>query len=273
MPSSLKIKDVVVGTGELAARGKEVLVHYRGFLNRGEECCSTYANNRPALIDLDRRECIAGLRMGIEGMRAGGKRELIVSPHLAYGQEGVPGGVPPNAVMHFTVELVEVREKGERKPEDFPPGKQYVTFHPGEAKRNLARWQVNLTAEGICGGWITFPLPDGKWRRAPLKPVELKLNSEEIAQIKEDLQSMPAQFPKDCLNHDELWADHSEQANAITRDLSSNTLCLTVTAWERGQYVQNYSLREDNPVLLKAEWYRLLMRELKPHLRKLSVSA
>ncbi|MGZ8920307.1 MAG: FKBP-type peptidyl-prolyl cis-trans isomerase, partial [Limisphaerales bacterium] len=114
MPSGVKIKELVVGTGAAAQRGKDVVVNYRGFLNRGEECCSSFEYQRPIIIDLDRRECIAGLRLGIEGMREGGRRELVVSPHLAYGEAGIPGRVPPNAVLRFEVELLEVREKGER---------------------------------------------------------------------------------------------------------------------------------------------------------------
>ncbi|MGZ8901274.1 MAG: FKBP-type peptidyl-prolyl cis-trans isomerase [Limisphaerales bacterium] len=169
-------------------------MNYRGFLNRGEECCSSFEYQRPIIIDLDRRECIAGLRLGIEGMREGGRRELVVSPHLAYGEAGIPGRVPPNAVLRFEVELLEVREKGERKPEDYRPGKHYVIFHPGEAKRNLPRWQVGLTEEGKCGAAITFPLPDGTWRRATAKSLELRLSPEEVALVKRELQECQRGF-------------------------------------------------------------------------------
>ncbi|MGZ8901275.1 MAG: hypothetical protein ACXW3Z_14380 [Limisphaerales bacterium] len=77
---------------------------------------------------------------------------------------------------------------------------------------------------------------------------------------------MPARFSNDCLGHDELWSDHSAQANAVTRDSKTNTLCLAVMVWEKGECVQNYALRQDNPVLLESEWYQLLLRELQPHL-------
>lgn len=268
MPAGVKIKEIVVGTGAVAVRGKEVVVHYRGYLNRGEECCSSFEFGQPMIIDLDRRQEIPGLRMGIDGMREGGRRELVVSPHLAYGEAGIPGRIPANAVLRFEVELLEVREKGKRRPEDYQPGKQYVIFHPGEAKRNLPRWQVGLTEEGKCGAWITFPLPGGRWRQAPGKSVELRLSPGETALIKEELHRMEMRFPNDCLRQKDLWCDHSEQANAVTRDLKTNTLCVTVTVWSQGRNVHNFSVREDNPILLEAEWYRLILQELQPHLQK-----
>jgi len=105
MSSGIKIKEKIVGTGAAAARGKETIVHIRGFLNRGEEFYNTHAQSAPTRISLAGRDSIAGLRRGILGMRTGGQRELIVSPHLAYGEKGVPGLIPPNSVLRFEVEL------------------------------------------------------------------------------------------------------------------------------------------------------------------------
>jgi hypothetical protein len=61
------------------------------------------------IIDLRRRETIAGLRYGIEGMRIGGRRRITISPQLAYGEAGVPGVIPGNAVLTFDVELIDVQ--------------------------------------------------------------------------------------------------------------------------------------------------------------------
>jgi peptidylprolyl isomerase len=104
MHSGIKIKEIMVGTGVIAERGMVAVAHIRGFLHRGEECYNTYKQGQPARIDLSKRESIAGLQKGIEGMRAGGRRELIVSPHLAYGEKGLPGLIPPNAVIRFEVD-------------------------------------------------------------------------------------------------------------------------------------------------------------------------
>jgi hypothetical protein len=61
----------------------------RGLLNRGDVFLETN-QEKPLLIELDKRDCIPGLRMGIVGMRVGGRRTLIVSPHLGYGDKGLP---------------------------------------------------------------------------------------------------------------------------------------------------------------------------------------
>src|SRR5512147_2489271 len=98
MRSGIKVRDLVVGSGKLAAQNSQVVVQYRGFLNRGELVMDSSQFPQPTRIELSKRDCVAGLRYGIEGMRVGGVREIIISPHLAYGAEGLPGVVPPNAV-------------------------------------------------------------------------------------------------------------------------------------------------------------------------------
>ena len=69
------------------------------------------------MFDLSGRVVIAGLRYGVEGMRVGGLRRLTVSPHLAYGGDGVPGVIPPVAVLIFEVKLLDVSpSEWQRKP-------------------------------------------------------------------------------------------------------------------------------------------------------------
>jgi peptidylprolyl isomerase len=109
MPSGLKVEELTLGTGAVAARSTVVTIHYRGFLHRGDQFRSSYDEGRPLHIRLGRREVIAGLERGILGMRVGGRRRLVISPHLAYGTSGVPGVIPPNAVVIFEVELLDVR--------------------------------------------------------------------------------------------------------------------------------------------------------------------
>src|SRR5262249_45364896 len=108
MPAGIKIRDLTIGSGPQVERHSSVLCHVRSFLNRGEEITTELQGREPMRIDLRKREVVAGLRKGLLGMRAGGRREIIVSPHLAYGVAGVPGLVPPNAAMRFEVELLEV---------------------------------------------------------------------------------------------------------------------------------------------------------------------
>lgn len=144
MTSGVKIRDLSTGTGEEATRDRQVQIHVRGFLNRGELVIDTRGEGRPWRIELGKRYCIAGLRYGVEGMRVGGKRELVVSPHLAYGTDGLLGLVPPNAVMRFEVELLDVRDAGVHKSEDYPPGRHLYVFSPGEAATMRPRWQFGL---------------------------------------------------------------------------------------------------------------------------------
>lgn len=110
MPSGVKVKEITLGTGTRAERGTVVTIHYRGFLHRGDQFRSSYDEGRPLRVHLGKREVIAGLERGILGMRVGGRRRLVISPHLAYRRAGVPGVVPPNAVVIFEVELLAVED-------------------------------------------------------------------------------------------------------------------------------------------------------------------
>lgn len=103
MPKGIKVDEIEVGTGPIAGRGNIVIVGVEMFLNRGEAVWGDPHYE----IDLGRRDVIAGLRYGIEGMREGGRRKFRVSPHLGYGDQSVPG-VPPNAVLVFSVTLHKV---------------------------------------------------------------------------------------------------------------------------------------------------------------------
>ncbi len=109
MPSGLKILDLRVGDGDIADRGKTAVIHYRGFLSRGDQFRSSYDDGAPVVFRIGGRDVIAGLEKGVIGMRVGGVRELRVSPHLAYRDQAVPG-IPPNAVLRFEVELLELRD-------------------------------------------------------------------------------------------------------------------------------------------------------------------
>jgi FKBP-type peptidyl-prolyl cis-trans isomerase len=104
VPKGVKVEDLQLGTGLIAERGDVVRVGYDLFLNQGE-----LVQHVPRYeINLGRRDAFAGLRYGIEGMREGGVRRLRVSPHLAYGEAGLPDLIPPNAVLVVEVRLQEV---------------------------------------------------------------------------------------------------------------------------------------------------------------------
>ena len=106
----IEITDLSVGTGTEATQDNCVAVNVRFFLRRGDEVFFSPAFGPRLLIALWRRDCVAGLLKGIPGMRVGGLRQIVISPHLAYGETGIPGRIPANALLRCEVELVAIRE-------------------------------------------------------------------------------------------------------------------------------------------------------------------
>jgi peptidylprolyl isomerase len=109
--SGLKYKDVVVGTGAEAVKGKMVSVHYTGTLQDGKKFDASYERGAPIEFMLGVAQVIRGWDEGITGMKVGGKRKLIIPPGLAYGEVGIPDLIPPNSTLVFDVELVNVRDQ------------------------------------------------------------------------------------------------------------------------------------------------------------------
>jgi len=111
----LQATDTTVGTGAVAAAGNLVTVHYSGWLYD-----ATAANFRGALFDssvgkapfqfkLGAGQVIQGWDQGVAGMRVGGARTLIIPSSMGYGSAGVPGVIPPNAALVFSVEVLAVQ--------------------------------------------------------------------------------------------------------------------------------------------------------------------
>jgi len=110
--SGLKYRDLKVGTGDVAMKGNTVSVHYTGWFysngKRGEKFDSSLDRGTPFEFKLGARMVISGWDEGVEGMKAGGKRELMIPPDLGYGPRGMPGIIPPNSTLNFEVELLKV---------------------------------------------------------------------------------------------------------------------------------------------------------------------
>jgi FK506-binding nuclear protein len=105
LPNGLQIEDLVIGTGETATPGKKVGVKYVGRLENGKMFDSSL--KRPFGFRLGVGSVIKGWDMGVKGMKVGGKRKLVIPPALGYGAKGAAPEIPPNATLHFEVELVE----------------------------------------------------------------------------------------------------------------------------------------------------------------------
>lgn len=105
--SDLQVEDLVVGEGKEAQIGNKVTVNYRGTLLDGVEFDSSYKREEPFSFILGQGQVIQGWERGILGMKEGGKRKLVIPPSLGYGQQQV-GLIPPNSVLVFEVELLQV---------------------------------------------------------------------------------------------------------------------------------------------------------------------
>jgi FKBP-type peptidyl-prolyl cis-trans isomerase len=104
-PSLFRVEDILVGAGDPAVAGDTLTVHYIGTLDNGQVFDDSYARGTPFTFRLGAGGVIRGWDLGLVGIRVGGKRRLIVPPELAYGTQG-QGPIPPNATLHFDVELV-----------------------------------------------------------------------------------------------------------------------------------------------------------------------
>ena len=108
-------QDVRVGTGAEAVAGKQVTVHYTGWLhdaskpeNKGAQFDSSRRSNEPFTFALGAGEVISGWDEGVAGMKVGGQRTLTIPPEKGYGARGAGGVIPPNATLLFDVELLNV---------------------------------------------------------------------------------------------------------------------------------------------------------------------
>ena len=110
--SGLQYEDTEVGTGAEAGKGQQVTVHYTGWLykdgQQGAKFDSSKDRNDPFVFALGAGMVIRGWDEGVQGMKIGGKRTLIIPAELGYGARGAGGVIPPNATLKFDVELLAV---------------------------------------------------------------------------------------------------------------------------------------------------------------------
>jgi peptidylprolyl isomerase len=109
-PADLEITDVTVGDGPEAKPGSQVSVHYVGVaFSTGEEFDASYNRGAPLDFPLGAGRVIAGWDTGVTGMKVGGRRKLVIPPHLAYGDRGAGGVIKGGETLIFVVDLVGVR--------------------------------------------------------------------------------------------------------------------------------------------------------------------
>jgi peptidylprolyl isomerase len=109
-PSDLEITDLTVGDGPEAKPGSQVSVHYVGVAHSsGEEFDASYNRGAPLDFPLGAGRVIQGWDQGVTGMKVGGRRRLVIPPHLGYGDRGAGGVIKPGETLIFVVDLVGVR--------------------------------------------------------------------------------------------------------------------------------------------------------------------
>jgi peptidylprolyl isomerase len=108
-PAELQITDIKAGDGAEAKAGDTVQVHYVGVAySTGEEFDSSYDRGDPLEFQLGTGRVIAGWDQGVQGMRVGGRRQLVIPPHLAYGDRGAGNAIAPGETLIFVCDLVGV---------------------------------------------------------------------------------------------------------------------------------------------------------------------
>ncbi len=112
--TGLIFEDSVVGEGAEARAGRDVSVHYTGWLlyggERGRKFDSSKDRGEPFRFALGAGQVIRGWDEGVQGMKVGGRRTLTIPPALGYGARGAGGVIPPNATLIFEVELLGIEK-------------------------------------------------------------------------------------------------------------------------------------------------------------------
>jgi peptidylprolyl isomerase len=108
-PKQLEVVEIEEGTGPEAKKGDTVSVQYVGVgYESEEEFDSSWSRNEPFAFQLGAGMVIPGWDQGVEGMKVGGRRELIIPPELAYGEAGSPPAIGPNETLIFVIDLLAV---------------------------------------------------------------------------------------------------------------------------------------------------------------------
>jgi peptidylprolyl isomerase len=111
--SGLKYEDIEIGSGDTAGVGNIAVIHFSGWIDDNGKKGTQFFNSRdrgePISFKVGTDKVIEGWNIGVTGMKAGGKRRLMIPSKLAYGSEGSGDVIPPDAALIFEIELLEVK--------------------------------------------------------------------------------------------------------------------------------------------------------------------
>jgi hypothetical protein len=257
----IEITDLTIGTGAEATQEDCVAVNVRMFLRRGDEVHFSPALGPRMVIVLSRRDAIAGLLKGIPGMRIGGLRQILISPHLAYGEVGIPGRIPPNALLRCEVELVATRDHCALLPEDYLPGKLIRISKPNSQNYSVPHWTFEIHENGHS--MLTFPVPGSmpvRWSQIAMVLDPAKAGS--LIQLALDA---PHQLPEDCI----LWDSgrlNIPRGNRPVTDKLTQAPCIVLNINERNERILDYAVPETSEKFLQSPLLELLNELVSPHL-------
>ena len=252
MRPGIRITEETIGTGDEVTKGKTVIINMRMLPLDEKDLPGGSESWHKVKVNLARRDEIAGLRYGVEGMRVGGRRILIISASLTHG----------NAPMRCEVELLEVREGPYMTPEECPPGRYTQIIHPGEMSRLLPKWNFGLREDGNYGFQVTVPIPGLKWRHSRAKVLSGSMLPSRAVGVLAYLVEFPVKYSDQAVSDVVTWGGDS----SFYLTPSKEVVCIAVQVWDRTQYVARYYVPETSRVWQESEVQRFVSELLKPPL-------
>jgi hypothetical protein len=262
----IEITDLTIGTGDEALKDSCVAVNARMFLRRGDEVSQSPTSGPRMVIDLGRRECIAGLRYGIPGMRVGGVRQLVIPPHLAYGEAGIPGNIPSNALIRCEVELVGIRAHSAFLPQDHLPGKLLMIHHPDKKGERYSGWCFHIHENGNSSLYFARETITTSENWPQFCQIPITLDPQVSSTLVQQAQAMLSEPANGCLPWESAYI---KQAGAAVSDRSSGVSCISIHVMEQGQQACLYAVPINNTAFQGSTFYEAILSIVAPHLQNL----
>jgi hypothetical protein len=262
----IEITDLKIGIGAEATQEDCIAANLRTFLRRGDEVSYSPAFGPRVVIDLNRRDNIAGLRKGIVGMRVGGIRQIVISPHLAYGEAGIPGRIPANALLRCEVELIAIRSHSALLPEDYLPGKLLRITKPNSQNYSEPHWTFELHENGNSILYLRRQGPSTRWHQAGIV-----LEPADAALVIQHALDAPLHLPEECIHWNSGRLEILGGSHPV-RDKATRTPCIVVNITEQNERVLDYAVPETSEKFLRSPLLDCVDRLIGPHLNPPSES-
>lgn len=263
MTRGIETKDLIVGTGAEATKESVVVANVREFLRRGDEVSHSPLFGTRRVMNLAQRECIAGLRYGIPGMRVGGIREIVISPHLAYGEVGIPGKIPANALLRCEVELLEIRTHDGLLPQDWLPREVLILRRCRDEDDQQSGWTFTVNEGG--DSLLSFEQANPAKQQPRWSQISILLNADESAELIRQALDLPKQIPADCVEWNSGFIDMQKGGSVIT-DNRNGARCMVLQVLDGGTGICLMGVHENSLEFLKSSFYQTIERLIGPHL-------